>query len=104
VSNQGKRLTQNGIAPLLESNEAATVMNMVFYTMVELATWSLTHKELTDRSNAPWDNPTRRPSHADRRNFLRRCILLNEFNLACNANSITTKLKNSLKRLLNLAA
>ena len=55
---------------LLESNEAATAMNMVLYTMVELATWSRTHKELTDRSNA---------------------------------NSITTKLKNSLKRLLNLA-
>jgi len=89
---------------LLESNEAATAMNMVLYAMVELATWNRTHKELTDRSNAPWDNHNRRPSHADRRNFLRRSILINECNLALNANSITTKLKNSLKRLLKLAA
>jgi len=72
--------------------------------MVELATWNHTHQELTDHNNAPWDNPNRRPSHADRRNFLRRSILLNEFNIALNANSITKKLKKSLKRLLQLPA
>jgi hypothetical protein len=88
---------------LLESNEAATVMNMTLYTMTELATWNLTSKELVDRSDSPWDDPNRRPSHADRRNFLRRGILINEFNLALNANSISTKLKNALKRLLQLA-
>ena len=89
---------------LLESNEAATAMNMTLDTMTELATWNLTAKELVDRSDSPWDDPNRRPSHTDRRNFLRRNILINEFNLACNANSITTKLKNSLKRLLQLTA
>jgi hypothetical protein len=88
---------------LLESNEAATVMNMVLYSLTELATWNLTGKELVDRSDSPWDNPKRRPSHADRRNFLRRGMLLNEFNAALNANSITTKLKNTLKRLMQLA-
>jgi hypothetical protein len=89
---------------LLESNEAATAMNMVLYSMVELATWNRTHKELTDRSNAPWDDPMRRPSHTDRRNFLRHGMLLNEFNAALNAQTITTKLKNTLKRLMNLVA
>jgi hypothetical protein len=89
---------------LLESNEAVTVMNMMLYSMVELATWDRTHKEIVDRSLSPWDDPTRRPSHADRRNFLRRAILTNEFIAACNTQSITTKLKNTLKRLLNLAA
>ena len=89
---------------LLESNEAVTVMNMALYTMVELATWDRTHKEIVDRNNAPWDDPNRRPSHADRRNFLRRSILANEFIAACNAQAITTKLKNTLKRLLNVAA
>ena len=89
---------------LLESNEAATAMNMMLYTMVELATWNCTHKEIVDRSLSPWDDPNRRPSHEDRRNFLRRAILTNEFNLACNSQSITQKLISSLKRLLNLAA
>ena len=89
---------------LLESNEAATVMNMTFYSMVELATWNRTHKEIVDRSNVPWDDQYRRPSHEDRRNFLRRCILANEFNAAYCETTMTRKLKNSLKRLLNLAA
>jgi len=38
---------------LLESNEAATAMNMVLYTMVELATWNRTHNELTDTAATP---------------------------------------------------
>jgi hypothetical protein len=88
---------------LLESNEAATAMNMVLYGMVELATWNRTHKELVDRSLSPWDDQNRRPSHAERRNFLRRAILTNEFIAACNTQTITTKLKKTLKRLLYLA-
>ena len=89
---------------LLESNEAATAMNMILFTMVELATWDRTSAELVDRSDSPWDDPTRRPSHADRRNFLRRGMLLNEFNVAFNAQPLTTKLKNMLKKLFHLAA
>jgi len=30
---------------LLESNEAVTMVNMVLYSMTELATWDRTHKE-----------------------------------------------------------
>jgi hypothetical protein len=88
---------------LLESNEAATTMNMVLFGMVELATWNRTHQEIVDRSLSPWDDPNRRPSHADRRNFLRRAILTNELFDAYNAVSITAKIKNSIKRLLCLA-
>ena len=88
---------------LLESNEAATVMNMLLFGMVELATWHRTSEELIDRKHYPWDDANRRPSHADRRNFLRRSMLLNEFNAALASQSITNKLKSTLKRLLNLA-
>jgi len=77
---------------------------MVLYTMTELATWDCTHKEIVDRSLSPWDDPTRHPSHEDRRNFLRRAILANEFIAACNSQSMTQKLMTTLKRLLNLAA
>ena len=48
--------------------------------MTELATWDRTQEELVDRSGSPWDDADRRPSHADRRNFLRRAILLQELN------------------------
>ena len=88
---------------LLESNEAATVMNMVLYGLTELATWNGSHEELVDRKTCPWDDAARRPSHADRRNYLRHGILTNEFNAALNSQTITTKLKNALKRLLSLA-
>ena len=60
---------------LLESNEAAATMNMLLFGMTELATWDRSHGELVDRSDCPWDDVERRPSHADRRNFLRRAIV-----------------------------
>ena len=55
------------------------VRNMTLYGMTELATRNLSGKELVDRSDSPRDAPTRRPSHQDRRNFLRRGMLLNDF-------------------------
>ena len=49
----------------LESNEAATTMNMLLFGMTELATWDRSHEELVDRRHSPWDDGERRPSHAD---------------------------------------
>jgi len=89
---------------LLESNEAATAMNMLLYDMVELTTWHRTSEELVNRKACPWDDQDRRPSHADRRNFLRHAILVNEFNAALTSQTITKKLKVALERLLILAA
>ena len=37
------------------------------YTLVELASWDQPAEQLVDRADRPWDNPARRPSHADRR-------------------------------------
>jgi len=54
---------------LLESNEAATTINMLLYSLTELSTWDRPAADLVDRSASPWDDPSRRPSHADRRNF-----------------------------------
>lgn len=89
---------------LLESNEAATAMNMLLYDMTELATWDRSAEELVNRHHRPWDDADRRPSHEDRRNFLRHGILANEFNAALNRQFIPKKITNVLKRLLNLAA
>ena len=52
----------------LESNEAATTMNMLLFGMTELATWNRSQSELVNREESPWDDEKRRPSHADRRN------------------------------------
>ena len=89
---------------LLERNEAATAMNMLLYSMTELATWDRPKEELVDRSYRPWDDAERRPSHADRRNFLRRAILLHELNTAMDWNFIPSKIIALLKRAMQLAA
>jgi len=89
---------------LLESNEAATVMNMVLYSLTELATWDRRQEELVDRSFCPWDDASRRPSHADRRNYLRYGFLANEFNAALHSQPLAAKLKSALKRLFLLGA
>ena len=89
---------------LLESNEAATAMNMLLFSMTELSTWDRSAAELVDRSNRPWDDPLRRPSHADRRNYLRRGILANELNEAVDLASMPPKIISLLKKLLQLAA
>ena len=89
---------------LLESNEAATVMNMVLYSLTELATWDRKQEELVDRSFYPWDDATRRPFHANRRNYLRYEFLANEFIAALHSQPLSVKLKSTLKRLFLLGA
>jgi hypothetical protein len=87
----------------LETNEAVTAMNMLSFGLTELATWDRSSAELVDRSDRPWDDVTRRPSHADRRNFLRRAILAEEFNAALESRLIPQKILPLLERLMRLA-
>jgi hypothetical protein len=88
----------------LETNEAVTTMNMLSFGLTELSTWDRKAEELVDRRSSPWDDPDRRPSHADRRNFLRRGMLENELNAALGSQSIPKKIIPLLKRLMGLAA
>ena len=57
------------------SNIACWHLNQWLYTLVLLCTWDRAKSSLTDRSDRPWDNPDRRPSHADRRRAIAREIL-----------------------------
>jgi hypothetical protein len=57
------------------ANLAAYHLTLWWHTLIELWAWDKPHKELTDRSASPWDEVSRRPSHADRRNALRRAFL-----------------------------
>nr|WP_182871480.1 transposase [Rhodopirellula sp. JC639] len=73
------------------------------YSMVELECWDLTSDQLVDRSDRPWDTPSRRPSHADRRRRITREMirseLLNDLHLAPDE----TKMRDRFERLLALA-
>ena len=88
---------------LLERNESVTALNMLSFGLAELSTWDRSFSELVDRRASPWDDPERRPSHADRRNFLRRAMLENELNAALGAMSIPQKITPRLKRIIGLA-
>ena len=56
----------------LFSNVACYHLNLWMHTLVELWAWNKTDRQVCDRSDSPWDDAPRRPSHADKRNALRR--------------------------------
>jgi hypothetical protein len=61
------------------SNVGCWHLNQWLYTLVELCCWDVNKSELTDRRARPWDNPDRRPSHADRRRWISREMLQEQF-------------------------
>lgn len=61
------------------SNLGCWHLNQWLYTLVELCAWDQDKSVLTDRSDRPWDNPERRPSHADRRRAFGREMLEKQF-------------------------
>lgn len=60
------------------TNLAVYNLNLWMHTLVELWAWSRSRQQLVDRGDSPWDDPLRRPSHANRRKALRQHILRNE--------------------------
>ena len=61
------------------SNIACWNLNQWMYTLVEICSWNNSNEHLADRSDRPWDNPDRRPSHADKRRVISREMLENRF-------------------------
>ena len=61
------------------SNVGAWDLNLWIHTLVEVRGGSRPVEELSDRTDRPWDDPERRPSHADRRKALRREMIEEEF-------------------------
>ena len=86
------------------ANIAAYHLTMWLYTLIELWAWHKPHAELVDRSASPWDDPARRPSHADRRNALRRSCLEQEFASEAATAGLSQKARRLWNRLLTLAA
>lgn len=61
------------------SSIACWHLNQWMYTLVELCCWAVPQPELSDRRARSWDNPDRRPSHADRRRWISRQMLQKQF-------------------------
>ena len=86
------------------ANVTAYHLTMWLHTLVELWAWPKPAADLVDRSASPWDDATRRPSHADRRNALRRSCLENEFTREAATAGLSEKVHQMCARLLKLAA
>jgi hypothetical protein len=61
------------------SNIGCWNLNQWLYTLVELCSWDEDKSKLSDRSNRPWDNAERRPSHGDRRRRIAQEMLRKAF-------------------------
>ena len=74
------------------------------FTMTEAWAWSRADQELVDRSASPWDTPSRRPSHADKRRAWRRELLGEELRAVLRPGATEAEIQAAAERLLSLAA
>jgi hypothetical protein len=87
----------------LWTNIGAYHLNLWMHTLVELWAWAKPKGEICDRRDSPWDDPGRRPSHADRRKALRRSILQHEYLSLARYGRAARKLAAFAQQLLKLA-
>jgi len=86
------------------SNLAVYHLNLWMYTLTELWAWDRSGRQLVDRSDSPWDDPDRRPSHANRRKALRAQIMNNHLSTITATWSLPRKIIRLTKNLMTLAA
>ena len=85
------------------SNIGCWHLNQWMYTLVEICSWDVPKSELIDRRARPWDNPDRRPSHADRRRSIVREMLEEQFLAALPHAPDERKFRTLFEALLALA-
>ena len=86
------------------TNLAVYNLNLWMHTLVELWSWDRSHQQLCDRSDSPWDDAGRRPSHADRRKALRKQIFRNELSTITDTESLPPKIIQLAESLMALAS
>jgi hypothetical protein len=86
------------------TNLAVYNLNLWIHTLVEVWAWDRSRRQLCDRSDSPWDDAGRRPSHANRRKALRQHILRNELSTITTHWRLPTKIIQLAKSLIALAA
>jgi len=74
------------------------------HTLTELWAWDQPREAIGDRSDAPWDDATRRPSHADRRKALQRHCLGQEFLRVAAGQPLAPEIQEFVGRVIRHAA
>jgi hypothetical protein len=88
----------------LYANVGAFNLNCWMYSLVEGWAWEQPEEDLVDRSDSPWDEEPRRPSHADKRKALQRQVLHAEIQAALAGRPTKQRFRELAERLLQLAA
>jgi hypothetical protein len=86
------------------SNIGAFHLNLWLHIMVELWAWGKSAKGLCNRSDSPWDDVYRRPSHADKCTALRREVLKQTFFVSSDKSHEINKIHKQFYKLLKLVA
>ena len=86
------------------TNVAVYNLNLWMHTLVEIWAWNQKHEQLCDRSDSPWDDAERRPSHANRRKALRQRIIQKELSNLQAVWWLPRKFIRLAERIMSLAA
>lgn len=86
------------------TNIAVFHLNLWVHTLLECWSWNKPVESIRDRQDSPWDDAQRRPSHADRRNALRREILRREYLSLAGRHRCSSRIRDLYQLLLQLAA
>jgi hypothetical protein len=82
------------------ANEGCFNLNGWLYSLTEVWAWERCAEELVDRQACPWDDPARRPSHADKRKALQRHMVQAEIQAALAEDPEPGRVLELLERLL----
>ena len=99
VWGSGKQQVRN-----IWTNLAVYNLNLWMHTLTELWAWDQNVEHLVDRSDSPWDDPERRPSHANRRKALRAQIMQSELSTITTTWSLPKKIIRLAETLMQIAA
>jgi DDE superfamily endonuclease len=83
-------------------NVACWNLCLWLHTLVEVWSWRRSGTTLRQRSDRPWDEPSRRPSHADRFKTLRKHVLQESFSALPHPQRAKRKLQSLFKALTQL--
>ena len=85
------------------SNVGALNLSLWVHTLIEVWSWKQDASVLRDRRDRPWDDPNRRPSHADRRGALRRAMWGEEYQRLGVPERLCEKILPFFDRIIKLA-
>jgi len=86
------------------ANVGAFHLNLWVHTLVELWAWGQKTSAVCDRSDSPWDDQFRRPSHADKCSRLRQEVLKRTFFETFGHSRKNRKIARQFYKLMKLAA